>query len=83
MLTVNYSTLSKDFKNYCDKVTNDKETIIVTRKGNKNLVMIDLDEWNELCKAARDVEYIKNIDSSFAQLQDGKGVLHELISNDN
>ena len=37
MLAVNYSTIRKNLKYYCDKVTDDKETVIVTRKSEKML----------------------------------------------
>ena len=56
MLAVNYSTIRENLKSYCDKVTDDKETVIVTRKGEKNVVIISLDEWNELSKAAKNAE---------------------------
>ena len=46
MLAVNYSTIRENLKSYCDRVTDDKETVIVTRKGEKNVVIISLDEWN-------------------------------------
>ncbi len=48
MLAVNFSNMRENFKNYCDKVTDDYETIIITRKDNKNVVMISQDEYNNL-----------------------------------
>ena len=36
MLAVNYSTVREHLKEYCDKVTDNKETVIVTRKNEKN-----------------------------------------------
>lgn len=84
MLAVNYSTLRENLKTYCDKVTDEQETVIVTRKDEKNVVIISLDEWNALSKAARNAEYFSSIDRSFEQLRSGKGVQHELIEvNDN
>jgi antitoxin YefM len=38
MLAVNYSTIRKELKTYCDKVTDNDETVIVTRKGEKMLL---------------------------------------------
>ena len=40
MLAVNYTTLRENMKSYMDKVTDDYETMIITRKDNKNIVMI-------------------------------------------
>ena len=39
MLAVNYTNLRDNMKAYMDKVTDDYETMIVTRKNNKNVVM--------------------------------------------
>ena len=33
MLAVNYSTIRSNLKEYCDKVTDESEAVIVTRKG--------------------------------------------------
>ena len=82
MLAVNYSTIREQLKNYCDKVTDEHETVIVTRKGEKNVVLISLEEWNALQKAARNVEYLAKLDRAMEQLSDGKGQSHELIEVD-
>ena len=82
MLAVNYSTIRENLKTYCDKVTDDKETVIVTRKGEKNVVIISLNEWNELSKAAKNAEYLNMLGRSFDQLRSGKGTKHELIEDE-
>jgi len=38
MLAVNYSTIRENLKAYCDKVIDEKETIIVTKKMKKMLL---------------------------------------------
>ena len=40
MLAVNYTELRGNLREYMDKVSDDFETLIVTRKKNKNIVMI-------------------------------------------
>ena len=82
MLAVNYSTLRENLKSYCDKVTDEQETVIVTRKGEKNVVLISLEEWNALQKAARNGESLGQLDRSFEQLRSGCGRPHELIEVD-
>lgn len=79
MLAVNYSTIRNNLKDYCDKVTDSQETVIVTRKDEKNVVIISLEKYNQLEKAARNAEYLAMIDRGIAQLEAGKGQLHELI----
>ena len=79
MLAVNYSTIRKKFKDYCDKVTNDFETVIVTRKDEKNVVIISLEEYNSIMKASKNAAYLDMLDRSMEQLAKGEGKVHELI----
>ena len=79
MLAINYTTIRKNLKNYCDKVTDEDETVIVTRKDEKNVVLLSLDRYNQLIKAMKNTEYLYKIDKSIEQLQAGKGMQHELI----
>ena len=39
MLAVNYSTIRSKLKDYCDQATDNNETVIVTRKDEKNVVI--------------------------------------------
>ena len=48
MLAVNYTNFRENMKEYMDKATNDYETMIVTRKNNKNVVMISEETYNNL-----------------------------------
>lgn len=82
MLAVNYSTIRNNLKDYCDKATDCYETVIVTRKNEKNVVIISLEKYNQLEKAARNAEYLSMIDRSIAQLEAGNGQSHELIEVD-
>ncbi len=78
MLAVNYSTIRNNLKDYCDRVTDEYETVIVTRKDEKNVVIISLEEWNALQKAARNAEYLDKIDRSLEQAKQGKVVVKTL-----
>lgn len=82
MLAVNYSTVRNNLKDYCDKVTDAHETVIVTRKNEKNIVLLSLERYNQLEKAAKNAEYLAMLDRSMAQLEAGKGQEHELIEVD-
>lgn len=82
MLAVNYSTIRSKLKDYCDKATDNHETVIITRKGEKNVVLISLEEYNSIMKAARNAEYLAKIDRSIEQLEQGEGKVHELIEVD-
>ena len=82
MLAANYSTVRNNFKDYCDKAADEAETVIVTRKNEKNVVIMSLEQYNNIMKAVRNTEYLTKIDQSIAQLESGKGQVHELIEVD-
>lgn len=79
MLAVNYSTIRSKLKEYCDEATDNNETIIVTRKDEKNVVIISLEQYNQIMKAARNAEYLAKNDRAIDQLANGNGQKHELI----
>lgn len=82
MLAVNYSTIRNNLKDYCDKASDLHETVIVTRKNEKNIVLMSLEKYNQLEKAARNNEYLAMIDRGIAQLEVGRGQEHGLIEVD-
>ena len=82
MLAVNYSTIRNNLKSYCDQATDKNETVIVTRKNEKNIVIMSLEQYNNMMKAARNAEYLAKLDRSMEQLEKGEGKAHELIEDD-
>lgn len=82
MLAVNYTTLRNNMKIYMDKVTDDFETIIVTRKNNKNVVMLSEESYNNLMENIYVMGNQANYDwlmESKAQLEKGNASTHDLI----
>ncbi len=82
MLVVNYSNMRGNFKDYCDKVTDDYETVIVTRKNDKNVVMISLEEYNNMKENLYIMSNKKDYDrlvTSKKQLEAGKGTVAKSI----
>lgn len=82
MLAVNYTTIRNNLKDYCDAATDNNETVIVTRKNKKNVVIMSLEQYNQIMKAAHNAEYLAMIDRSMDQLSSGNGNQHELIEVD-
>lgn len=82
MLEVNYSTFCNNLKSYCDQATDNNETVIVTRKNEKNIVIMSLEQYNSMLKAAQNAEYLAKLDRSLEQLEKGQGTAHELIEAD-
>ena len=81
MLAANYTSVRNNLKSYCDMASDQDETIIVTRKDNKNIVMISLDRYNEMEKQIRNTIYLEKIDRAFDQLYSGNGQHHDLIED--
>ena len=82
MLAVNYTTLRDNMKTYMDRVTDDYETMIVTRKNNKNIVMLSEETYNNLMENIYVMGNKANYDwlmESKAQLEAGRSAAHELI----
>ena len=82
MLAVNYTNLRDNMKTYMDKVTDDCETMIVTRKDNKNVVILSEEAYNNLMENIYVVGNKTNYDwlmESTAQLEKGNLSIQELV----
>lgn len=82
MLAVNYTNFRENLKDYMDKATDDYETIIITRKNNKNVVMISEESYNNLMENVYVMGNKSNYDwlmESKEQLESGKYTKHDLI----
>lgn len=81
MLAVNYTNLRDNMKTFMDKVTDDYETMIVTRKNNKNIVMLSEESYNNLMENVHVVGDKANYDwlmESKAQLERGNVTVQNL-----
>lgn len=82
MLAVNYTDLRDNMKTYLDKVTDDYETMIITRKDNKNAVMLSEESYNNLMENVYIMGNKTNYDwlmESKAQLEKGKVSTKNLV----
>lgn len=79
MLAVNYSTLRNNLKAYCDEASDNNQTVIITRKSEKNIVIMSLENYNQLMKSLRNAEYLAKLDRSMEQIHKGNGHAHTLI----
>ena len=78
MVAVNYTAVRNNLKEFCDMATDDNETVIITRKANKNVVIVSLERYDLMEKAIRNSEYLARLDRSCDQLYAGKGQEHEV-----
>ena len=82
MIATSYSIVRQKFKDYCDKATNDFETIIVTRERGENVVMMSESQYNNLLEnlyVRSNPEYYNELLKSIEQLKMGKGKKRELL----
>lgn len=85
MLAVNYTTLRDNMKSCMDKVTDDYETMIVTRKNNKNVVLISEEVYNNMMENLHLVGNKANYDwlmESKKQWEQGMMAIHNLDEAD-
>lgn len=74
MQAVSYSNIRSNLKTYCDKVINDSEPIIITRKNERNVVLISLEEYNNLVEnnyIMSDKKYYDRLIESKNQIEKG------------
>lgn len=75
MIAINFTTARSRFKDFCDKVTDEDETVIVTRKAEKNVVIISAERYSELEKAERNAAYLSKLERGLNQVRAGLGVV--------
>ncbi len=73
MLAVNYTNLRENMKTYMDRVTDDYETMIVTRKNNKNVVLLSEESYNNLIENA----YVMGDKANYDWLMESKSQLEK------
>lgn len=74
-----------DIKTNFDRVTDDYETMIVTRKNSRNIVMMSEESYNNIMENLYVIESKSNYDwllESKAQLENGNVAIKELIEAD-
>ncbi|HUW46380.1 MAG TPA: type II toxin-antitoxin system prevent-host-death family antitoxin [Dehalococcoidia bacterium] len=85
MDAVSYSALRQNLKSYMDKVYNDHDPLIITRKNNENLVLVSIDEYNSLIETSYLLSNEANADhlkKSIDQYNSGKARKRELLKDE-
>lgn len=83
MLAVNYSNLRESMKANFDRISDDFETMIVTRKNNRNIVMMSEESYNNIIENLYVLGNKANYDwlmDSKMQLENGNISTKELIA---
>ena len=85
MIATNYSTLRENLKEYMDRVCDDYEPLVVTRKGDRNVVMLSEESYNNILENMYILGNRENYEwlmESKRQLEQGLAAEHELIEVD-
>jgi len=85
MDAVSYSDLRQNLKSYMDRVYNDNDTLIITRKNNKNLVLLSIEEYNSMIETSYLLSNEANADhlkKSIDQYESGKAKKRELLKDE-
>ena len=78
MIAINFTTARGRLKDFCDRVTDNDETVIVTRKAEKNVVIISEERYGEMEKAERNSVYLRKLDRGLTQVRAGHGVVKSM-----
>jgi len=77
MKALSYTALRKTLAKTMEKVCDDHEAIIITRKSEGAVVMLSLDDYESLEETAyllRSPKNVKRLIESISQLEEGKGL---------
>ena len=81
MFAINYTGLRQNMKTYLDRVTDNYETMMITRKNNKNVVVLSEASYNNLLENVYLLGNKANYDwlmESKQQLESGLAKTHNL-----
>ena len=82
MRTINFSDARNNLKSVLDRVAEDADVTIITRRDAEDVVVMSLstfDRWRETVYLLSDAAHAQRLRESVAELDEGKGEVHELI----
>lgn len=82
MQALSFSKVRNNFKSVCDEVTNDFETIIITRERGENVVLMSEAEYNNLLEnlyVRLNKKFYNELLKSIDQIERGQSVKGELV----
>ena len=85
MNAISYTDLRQNLKTYMDKVVQDNDPLIITRKNNQNVVLISVDEFNSLVETnylLSDETNAEHLKKSITQHKSGKIKPRELFEGE-
>lgn len=84
MEVLNYTEFRKNLTKNLNKVSDDAETVIVSRSKGKNVVVMSLDEYNSINETLHltgNNANKKRLDEAIEEMESGKFSKHELLED--
>ena len=81
MKAISYTAARSNLAKTMESICNDHEPVIITRKNERSVVMLSLEDYEELEETAyllRSPKNMKRLIESISELEDGKGLPKEL-----
>lgn len=69
MITTTYTNVRTNLAKFLDRVTNDREPVVIQRRGHEDVVMISADELSSLLETAHLLRSPKNAERLLAALE--------------
>lgn len=85
MKTITYSEARHTLKRVLDRVAEDMDTTIITRRDAEDAVVMSLDYYNGLMETVhllRSPENVAHLESSIAQYRSGQATQKDLVEDD-
>ncbi len=82
MISTSVSSFRKDIKKYLNDVSNNFETLIVSRGKEEGIVVISLSEYNALCATQHELSSknnLKRLDDALEKMHKGLSFSKDLI----
>ena len=81
VIATNFSNVRKNFKEVCDRVVQDSDIAIITRKNNENVVLMSQEQYDNLmenCYIRHSKANYEWLIESIKQAEDGKLVKFDI-----
>jgi antitoxin YefM len=83
MNAISYTNLRQNLKSYMDRVFEDHDPLIITRKNNENVVLLSIEEYNSLIETnylLSDEANVEHLKKSIEQHKSGNIKSRALVS---
>lgn len=77
MITTTYTNVRTNLAQYLDRVVDDRETVVIQRRGHEDVVMISADELDSLLETAHLLRSPKNAERLLSALERARSGVEE------